>query len=132
MTVLYNCILKHDPGGPKWPDRDRFILSAGHKVMGLYVTLADQKYFDEEILWTYSRNYTLNLNKTTSPSFTIYSLPSIFTMPFSFAVLNDPSAISFSQGTISARIKPLSKSVWILPAALGALSPFFIVQARTS
>jgi len=57
MTVLYNCILKHDPKNPKWPDRDRFILSAGHKVMGLYATLADQKYFDEEILWTYN---TLN------------------------------------------------------------------------
>jgi len=57
MTVLYNCILKHDPENPKWPDRDRFILSAGHKVMGLYATLSDQKYFDEEILWTYN---TLN------------------------------------------------------------------------
>lgn len=57
MTVLYNCILKHDPKNPKWPDRDRFILSAGHKVMGLYTTLADQKYFNEEILWTYN---TLN------------------------------------------------------------------------
>lgn len=54
MTVLYNKILKHDPKGPKWEDRDRMILSAGHKVMGLYATLADQGYFDEEILWTYN------------------------------------------------------------------------------
>ena len=54
MTVLYNCILKHDPNKPKWADRDRFILSAGHKVMGLYATLADQKYFDEKVLWTYN------------------------------------------------------------------------------
>lgn len=54
MTVLYNCILDHDPKNPKWEDRDRFILSAGHKVMGLYTTLADQDYFKEEILWTYN------------------------------------------------------------------------------
>jgi len=54
MTVLYNRILRHDPKNPKWEDRDRFILSAGHKVMGLYATLADQGYFGEEILWTYN------------------------------------------------------------------------------
>ncbi len=57
MTVLYNKILKHDPKRPKWKDRDRFVLSAGHKAMGLYATLADQGYFDEDILWTYN---TLN------------------------------------------------------------------------
>ena len=32
----------------------------------------------------------------------------------------------------SARIKPRSKSEWILPAACGALVPFSMVQARTS
>ncbi|MHB1254472.1 MAG: transketolase, partial [Candidatus Humimicrobiaceae bacterium] len=31
ITVLYNKILKHDPKNPKWEDRDRFVLSAGHK-----------------------------------------------------------------------------------------------------
>lgn len=57
LTVLYNKILRHDPKRPEWKDRDRFILSAGHKVMGLYATLADQGYFEEDILWTYN---TLN------------------------------------------------------------------------
>ena len=57
LTVLYNKILRHDPKRPKWEDRDRFILSAGHKVMGLYATLAGQGYFDRDILWTYN---TLN------------------------------------------------------------------------
>ena len=28
--VLWDRFLKHDPGHPDWPDRDRFILSAGH------------------------------------------------------------------------------------------------------
>ena len=54
MTVLYNKILKHDPGNHKWAERDRFILSAGHKCLALYAVLADQDYFDEDILWTYN------------------------------------------------------------------------------
>jgi transketolase len=54
LTVLYNKVLKHDPGQPKWPDRDRFILSAGHKCLALYSVLADQGYFPEEILWKYN------------------------------------------------------------------------------
>ncbi len=57
MTVLYNKILQHDPGRPKWDDRDRFILSAGHKCLALYAVLADQGYFNQDILWTYN---TLN------------------------------------------------------------------------
>ncbi|MFW5947414.1 MAG: transketolase, partial [Gemmatimonadota bacterium] len=31
--------LRHDPGDPDWPDRDRFILSAGHASMLLYSML---------------------------------------------------------------------------------------------
>jgi len=54
ITVLYNKILRHDPKNPKWEDRDRFVLSAGHKCMALYTTLADQGYFEEEVLWTYN------------------------------------------------------------------------------
>lgn len=57
ITVVYNKILNHDPKNSKWKERDRFILSAGHKCLALYATLADQKYFDEDVLWTYN---TLN------------------------------------------------------------------------
>ena len=28
--VLWTRFLKHDPSDPEWPDRDRFVLSAGH------------------------------------------------------------------------------------------------------
>ena len=35
-TVLYSQFLKFDPAAPKWPDRDRFVLSAGHGSMLLY------------------------------------------------------------------------------------------------
>lgn len=54
ITVLYNKILKHKSEESKWEDRDRFILSAGHKCLALYAALADQGYFNEEILWTYN------------------------------------------------------------------------------
>jgi len=32
--------MKYDPGNPQWPDRDRFILSAGHKCLVQYVALS--------------------------------------------------------------------------------------------
>ena len=38
-TVLYSCFLKFDPSDPAWPDRDRFVLSAGHGSMLLYALL---------------------------------------------------------------------------------------------
>jgi len=37
--VLWKRFLKHNPGNPKWADRDRFILSAGHASMLLYSLL---------------------------------------------------------------------------------------------
>jgi transketolase len=38
-TVLYTRFMKHDPHHPHWPDRDRFVLSAGHGSMLLYSLL---------------------------------------------------------------------------------------------
>jgi transketolase len=38
-TVLFTKFLKYDPADPHWPDRDRFILSAGHGSMLLYSLL---------------------------------------------------------------------------------------------
>ncbi|HEY4128467.1 MAG TPA: transketolase [Gammaproteobacteria bacterium] len=37
--VLWNDYLKHDPADPKWPDRDRFLLSNGHGSMLQYALL---------------------------------------------------------------------------------------------
>ncbi|MDQ1422766.1 MAG: transketolase [Acidimicrobiaceae bacterium] len=34
--VLFGRIMKHDPDDPTWPDRDRFVLSAGHASILLY------------------------------------------------------------------------------------------------
>ena len=38
-TVLFTKFLKFDPSAPNWPDRDRFVLSAGHGSMLLYSLL---------------------------------------------------------------------------------------------
>ena len=38
-TVLFAEALKFDPAAPNWPDRDRFVLSAGHGSMLLYAVL---------------------------------------------------------------------------------------------
>ncbi len=38
-TVLFTKFLKFDPEAPHWPDRDRFVLSAGHGSMLLYALL---------------------------------------------------------------------------------------------
>ena len=38
-TVLFTQFLKFDAADPRWPDRDRFILSAGHGSMLLYALL---------------------------------------------------------------------------------------------
>ncbi len=38
-TVLWNDYLKFDPAAPKWADRDRFVLSAGHGSMLIYSLL---------------------------------------------------------------------------------------------
>ncbi|MBV9260213.1 MAG: transketolase, partial [Pseudolabrys sp.] len=38
-TVLFTQFLKFDPAAPAWPDRDRFILSAGHGSMLIYALL---------------------------------------------------------------------------------------------
>ena len=38
-ALLYGELLKHDPADPKWPNRDRLVLSAGHGCMLLYSLL---------------------------------------------------------------------------------------------
>ena len=54
LTVLYYHILRVDPKNPKDPDRDRFIMSKGHSVEGLYTILADKGFFPKEELKAFS------------------------------------------------------------------------------
>lgn len=52
FTALYFEILNHDPKRPKWPGRDRMILSCGHICPVLYATLAHAGYFPRKELLT--------------------------------------------------------------------------------
>jgi transketolase len=38
--LLFQRIMEHNPRDPQWPDRDRFVLSAGHGSMLLYAVPA--------------------------------------------------------------------------------------------
>jgi transketolase len=53
LTALYFSVMKVDEKNPKWEDRDRFVLSAGHKCLVLYSVLAEKGFFDKNILDTY-------------------------------------------------------------------------------
>jgi transketolase len=53
LTALYFNLLNIDPVNPKWTERDRFVLSAGHKCLVLYAALAERGFFDATILDTY-------------------------------------------------------------------------------
>jgi transketolase len=55
VRVLYDDILRFRAGDPKWPERDRMILSKGHGCLALYVVLADKGYFPTKILDTFCK-----------------------------------------------------------------------------
>jgi transketolase len=55
MRVLYDDILRFRPSEPKWPGRDRMILSKGHGCIALYVMLADKGFIPLETLDTFCR-----------------------------------------------------------------------------
>lgn len=42
LRVLYDDVLRFDAKHPRWPGRDRFILSKGHGCLALYALLADK------------------------------------------------------------------------------------------
>lgn len=55
IVALYYHVLKYDPHNPKWPERDRFILSKGHGCIALCPVLADVGYFPVERLDTFNQ-----------------------------------------------------------------------------
>ena len=56
LAVLYTRILRVDPQNPRWPERDRFILSKGHGGGAVYAVLAELGFFPGEWLKTYYQN----------------------------------------------------------------------------
>ena len=55
MRVLYDDVLRYRAAEPKWPGRDRMILSKGHGCIAQYVLLADKGFFPLETLDTFCR-----------------------------------------------------------------------------
>ena len=60
--VLWNDYLSHNPANPKWPNRDRFVLSNGHGSMLLYslLHLSGYELTIEDLQRWYSRWYAPN------------------------------------------------------------------------
>jgi transketolase len=52
VVTLFFDVLRHDPANPKWPDRDRFILSKGHCCPVLYAVMAECGYCPKDQLKT--------------------------------------------------------------------------------
>lgn len=55
LVSLYYAVMNINPQEPSWEQRDRFILSKGHCVEGLYCILADKGFFDKEDLKQFSK-----------------------------------------------------------------------------
>src|SRR5712672_4332121 len=55
MVALYFRVMKIRPEEPKWPERDRFILSKGHSSIGLYVVMALRGFLPIEELKTFDK-----------------------------------------------------------------------------
>ena len=56
MATLYTGVLNIDPANPKWPERDRLILSKGHAGAAVYAALAERGFFPVEELSTHYAN----------------------------------------------------------------------------
>jgi transketolase len=54
VALFHGGIVRHRPDQPRWPERDRFLLSKGHGCLTLYGLLADRGYFPREALDTFA------------------------------------------------------------------------------
>jgi len=52
IVALYFHIMRVNPKNPKWPDRDRFVLSKGHASATWYAVLAEKGFFPKDLLFT--------------------------------------------------------------------------------
>lgn len=79
VTALYFRMMRVDPENPRWPDRDRFILSKGHACPVWYSALAEKGFFDKKHLSTLRKLNSIlqghaDMNKTPGVDMTVGSL----------------------------------------------------------
>jgi transketolase len=55
LTVLYFDVLRVTPANPRWPERDRFIMSKGHCSASFYSALAEAGFFPRQWLADYMK-----------------------------------------------------------------------------
>jgi transketolase len=56
LRVLYDDVLRYDARNPRWPGRDRCILSKGHGCLAFYVLLAEKGFIPESELWRFCKS----------------------------------------------------------------------------
>lgn len=56
MATLYARVLRYERTNPRWPERDRFILSKGHGVLGYFSALLAAGIIDEAVYNTFQTN----------------------------------------------------------------------------
>lgn len=56
MATLYARQLRYDRANPRWPERDRFILSKGHGVLGYFSALRAADIIDDAVFNTFQTN----------------------------------------------------------------------------
>ena len=55
LVALFYQVMRHNPQDPRWPERDRFVLSKAHAAPVLYAVLADCGYFPLQELLSFRR-----------------------------------------------------------------------------
>lgn len=55
LAVLYNDVMRYDPANPAWENRDRLLLSGGHKCLALYGALVEAGFCEKCILDEYNK-----------------------------------------------------------------------------
>lgn len=56
MATLYGGVMNFNPYNPHWEERDRFILSKGHGVLGLYTALVEAQIITEEVFEQFKKD----------------------------------------------------------------------------
>ena len=70
-ATLFGEIINYDPKDPQWEDRDRFILSKGHCVLGYYTALSEIGYIEDEDLFSFEKIFANVpiISSASNPSF---------------------------------------------------------------
>lgn len=56
VASLFFGVMKHDPGNPTWPERDRFVQSKGHACLSYYGALAEAGYITTDEMSTFKQD----------------------------------------------------------------------------